>query len=46
MSLYKCVNRGRSRKRNGRILDISKVEPTGLANRFDGRHELQRRIKK
>ena len=35
----------RSRKTKGRILDISKVEPRGLADRFDERHETQRRIK-
>lgn len=35
----------RSRKTKGRILAISKVEPRGLADRFEGRHETQRRIK-
>lgn len=35
----------RSRKTKGRILDISKAEPRILANGFDGRREIQRRIK-
>lgn len=36
----------RSRKTKGRILAILKVvEPRGLADRFEGRHETQGRIK-